>query len=147
MKFTVAGSRIICSRPDNTVEEEDFHRRVVEFDSHVDSVPPHVTARLTQGEIEELEHFLADRKRIRANPTEIDMLEALPVLLREARETLDSVDRINEAMYRQLDTSISEMRVALENVRPAPKGSPTRVKKMHDSEVQKKRLEDIKQGL
>ena len=81
MRFTVAGNKVICSRLDKTVEGEDKYRQVVGFDAHLDEVPPHVAARLTQGEIEELEHFLADRKRIQGNPAEVNMLEVLPELI------------------------------------------------------------------
>lgn len=147
MKFTASGGKIVCSRLDNTSEENGVYRHVVEFDSQVDTVPPHVIARLTAGEVDELETFISDRKRIRANPMEKNMLEALPGLLRESKAVLDSVDRINETMYEDLVASISEMRAALEDVRPAPKGSPTPIRNMRDDEVQKQRLENIRQRL
>jgi hypothetical protein len=68
MKFTIAGSRIICSRKDNTANAKDAYRRVVEFDAHVESVPPHVAARLTSGELEHLKEFMADRQRRKGGP-------------------------------------------------------------------------------
>ena len=147
MKFTIAGSRIICTREDNTVDEEGAYRRVVEFDAHVDSVPPHVAARLTAGEIEQLAAFMADRKRIQANPVEKNMLEALPTLLEEATEILGSVDRVNETMYRQLAKAIAGLSAALNSVKPAKKGSPTAVNRMRNSEAQKERLENIRRNL
>ncbi|MFQ5575156.1 MAG: hypothetical protein ACE5E0_05990 [Terriglobia bacterium] len=148
MKFTVAGSKIICSRIDNTVEEEaDTYRRVVDFDAHLDTVPPHVVAKLTQGEIEELEHFLADRQRIQANPAEVNMLEALPELIGEAAEALESVNRLNKTMYQKLASAVEQLREALENVRPKSDGRLTPVEKMRDSEALKQRLENIKQEL
>lgn len=150
MKFTVAGSRIICSRADNTVEDDGAYRHVVEFDAHVDSVPPHVAARLTSCEADQLKAFIADRKRIQANPIEKNMLEALPDLLGEATEILDSVDEVNGTMYEKLSKSIAELSKCLENVRPAAlgnKGKPTPLKGMRDSEAQKERLQNIKQEL
>jgi hypothetical protein len=147
MKFTVAGSKIICSRVDRTSEGADTYRRVVQFDAHVDSIPPHVAARLTQGEMDELKQFLADRRRIQANPAEKNMLEALPGMLDEATEVLESVDSINKTMYRQLATSIKRLTTALESIKPRSSGRITLVRKMRDSEALKERLENIKQKL
>ena len=145
MRFTVAGSKIICSRIDNTVEGADKYRAVVEFDEHLDVVPPHVAARLTQTEIEDLEDFLADRKRIQASPAKVNMLEALPELLDEATEILGQADRLNEAMYRKLHSSIGRLRRTLDGVKPGEKGQITPVRSMRKSEELKERLESIKQ--
>lgn len=149
MKFTVAGSRVICSRKDTTRRAEPTYKRVVEFDAHVDSVPPHVAARLTQREIEQLESFIADRRRIRANPAGKNMLEALPGLIEEATGILDSVDQLNAEMCEKLKTSIAALRTALDRVRPADDDDDrlTSVPNMHGSEAQKERLEYIKRGL
>jgi hypothetical protein len=146
MQFTVAGSRIICSRRDHTVEDEETYRRVVEFDANVDKVPPHVAARLTRGEIQQLSGFLADRQRISANSAERNMLEALPGLLAEAAEVLDSVDAVNASMYEQISSSIDAVRTALEKVRPEESASEmTRIRSMRESEAQKERLRKIGQ--
>lgn len=147
MKFTVAGNKIVCSRKDNTVKSDDAYRRVVEFDCHVEGIPAHVSARLTTSEIKQLKEFLADRKRIQANPAEKNMLEALPGLLRESTEILNSVDRVNKTMYKQLSTSIKQLMEALNNVKPTVTRSPTRVNRMRNSEAQKERLEKIKQEI
>ena len=147
MRFTVAGSKIICSRIDGTVEGTERYRRVVDFDAHLDTVPPHVEARLTQSEIEELESFLADRKRIQANPAEVNMLEALPELLDEATDILSSVDRLNDTMYRKLYSSIAQLIEKLDNVKPRHKGRLTPIRSMRKSEALKEKLENIKQDL
>lgn len=118
MRFAVAGSKIICSRIDNTVESADRYRRVVEFDAQLDAVPHHVAAKLIPSEIEELQRFLTDRKRIQANGVDVNLLEALPELLDEATDILDSADRLNETMYRKLHSSISRLRRTLEDVKP-----------------------------
>ena len=147
MKFEVAGSKIICSRIDTTVEDALRYRPVVEFDAHLDEVAPHVAAKLTQGEIDELQRFMADRKRIRANPAQVNMLEALPELIGEATEILTSVDRLNQAMYRQLHSAVTRLAEALENVKPRRKGNVTPLQRMDESEALKERLENIKQDL
>lgn len=147
MKFTVAGSRIICSRKDNTVADDEVYRHVVEFDAHVESVPPHVSAKLIASEIEQLKEFMADRQRIQANPAVINMLEALPGLLEEATDVLSSVERVNETMYSKLAAAIAKTSRALENVKPVSRGKPTPVNSMGSSEAQKERLENIKQEL
>lgn len=147
MRFTVAGSKIICSRIDNTVESDDRYRPVVEFDAHLDVVPPHVAAKLIPSEIEELEHFLADRKRIQANPAEVNMLEALPELLDEATDILGSIDRLNESMYRKLHSSIARLRRTLDDVKPGDNGQVTLVRTMRKSEALKEKLENIKQDI
>lgn len=148
MKFTIAGSRVICSRKDATRKAEPSYKRVVEFDAHVDSVPPHVAARLTKNEIGQLESFLADRRRIRANPAGKNMLEALPGLIEEATAIVESVDQLNGEMYDKLIASIAALRAALDNVKPADDDDRlTTVTNMHGSGAQKERLEYIKRGL
>ncbi len=147
MKFKVVDNRIICSRQDSTAKDDNVYRHVVEFDAHVDKVPPHVASRLTSGEVEELEQFMADRRRIRANPAERNMLEALPELLHEATEIIRSVDRLNKAMYEKLADSISDMQSALDNVKPSDEGQLTPVNNMRDSEAQKERLDVIRREL
>jgi hypothetical protein len=147
MKFEVAGSKIICSRIDTTVEDDTKYRPVVEFDAHLDEVAPHVAAKLTQGEIAELERYLADRRRIRANPTQVNMLEILPELIGEATEILKSVDRLNQTMYRQLHSSVARLADALDNVKPRHKGKVTPIRQMGETEALKERLENIKRDL
>jgi hypothetical protein len=147
MKFTVVGNRIVCCRKDRVAKTGQQYRHVVEFDSHVDSVPPHVAARLTKAEVEELKHFIADRKRIRANPAVTNMFEALPGLLHEATRTLQSVEQMNEALHDQLHAAVADLRTALANVKRASTGGPTPVRRMRHSEAQKERLEHIKQEL
>lgn len=145
MKFTVAGSKIVCGRIDKTVEEGNTYRPVVEFDLNIDSVPPHVAERLTQGEIEELEHFLADRRRIKAGPADKLMLEALPGLLNEATEILDSVDQVSAAMYKQLITSVGCLWSALDNAKPATNGHVRPDENMRDSKAQEGKSENTEQ--
>ena len=123
------------------------YRRVVDFDAHVESVPPHVSAKLITSEIEQLKEFMADRKRIQANPAEKNMLEALPELLREATDILDAVESINKTMYRKLSASIAKLSSALDNVKPVSRGGQTPVANMRHSEAQKERLKNIKQEL
>lgn len=147
MKFTVAGSRIVCSRKDNTAEVDETYRCVVEFDAQVETVPPHVAARLTHGETEELRHFLADRQRIQASSVEQNMLEALPGLLQEATQILQSAQQVNRTLYAQLATAIADMQSALENIKPAGNENPTPLRNMRHTEAQKQRLENIKQDL
>lgn len=147
MKFTVAGNKIICSRIDNTMEGADRYQRVVEFDAHLDTVPHHAAARMTRREVEELEHFLMDRKRIQENSAEVNMLEALPELVEEAIDILDSVSQLNETMYRKLNSSITRMAEALDNVKPKRKGRVTPIHGMRKSEALKERLANIKQEL
>jgi hypothetical protein len=130
------------------VEDVDKFRQVVAFDSHLETVPPHVAAKLTQSEIVELEHFLLDRKRIQANPTEANMLEALPELLAESTDVLNSVDELNESMYQKLCLSVASLTEALQSVKPRSKGrAVTPIRSMRESEVLKERLENIKQDL
>ena len=147
MKFTVAGSKIICSRKDNTVEGADQYRQVVTFDAHVKIVPPHVAAKLVQSEIVELEHFLADRKRIQSNPTEANMLEALPELLAQSTKILHSIDELNGSLHERLCSSLANMTETLQSIKRSPKERVTPIRGMRESEALKERLEDIKQDL
>ncbi|MGD2172770.1 MAG: hypothetical protein PVF80_11710 [Gammaproteobacteria bacterium] len=147
MRFTVAGSRILCSRKDNTAADGDCHRHVVSFDAHVDRVPPHVAAKLTRGEIEELESFLVDRKRIQANPVQVNMLEALPDLLDEAATELDAAGQLTEGLYRKLVSSVRRLSRVLDSVKPRSDSERKVVRNMRGSEVLKERLEDLKRNL
>jgi hypothetical protein len=147
MKFTVAGSKIICGRKDNTVQAAEQYRQVVTFDAHVRTVPPHVAAKLVSGEILELENFLADRKRIQSNPTETNMLEALPKLLVESTKVLHSVDELNGSLYERLRSSLANMTEELKGIRHRPNGREIPIQGMRESEALKERLEDIKQDL
>lgn len=147
MRFTVKGSRIICSRIDKTIDGKKKYRDVVEFDSHVDVVPPHVAAKLTQREIVELEGFLADRKRIQGSPAEVNMLEALPEIIGEATDMLDSAERLNDTLYRTLYESVSKLADALDSVKPRHGGRVTSIRSMRDSEALKERLEKIKRDI
>ena len=147
MRFTVAGSKIICSRKDNTVEDDEAYKRVVEFDAQVDSVPPHVAARLATCEVEELNVFFAERERIQADSVEKNLLEALPGLLQESTDILNAATSVNETMYRELSASINKLRGAMDNVKLVSRGEPQPVNRMASSEAQKERLENIKQDL
>ena len=149
MKFTIAGSKIICSRIDQTVEDCERYRTVVEFDSQVESVPPHVAAKLTRSEIADLESFLEDRKRIKADPLEINMLEALPELIEEVTEGLKSADQLNEDLYERLTRAIDGLTEELGTVSPEkPEGeTATGIRGMHPVEILKERLGHIKQDL
>ena len=147
MRFTVAGSKIICSRKDNTIEDDDAYKHVVEFDAQVGSVPPHVAARLATCEVEELNKFFAERERIQADSVGKNLLEALPGLLQESTDILNAATSVNEKTYRELSASIRELRGALDNVKPVSRGEPEPDKGMASSEAQKERLKNIKQGL
>lgn len=147
MKFTVSGSRIVCSRLDTTVPGNDTYRQVVQFDANVDKVPPHVEARLTSGEVKELEQILEDRRRIQQNSPEKNMLEVLPGLVRDATEILNSIEQLDQAMYEQLQVAIANMATALENVRPIHHDGSTTVDRLSESEAQKARLDNIRQEM
>lgn len=118
MKIEVAGSRIICSRPDNTVADGEAYRRVVAFDLHAPSVPRHVSKKLISSEIAQLHEFMADRRQIQADPGVKNMLETLPGTLREATGVLQSVNRVNNTMYKELADEIAIMQRALDDARP-----------------------------
>lgn len=149
MKFTIAGSKIICSRIDQTVEDGNRYRDVVEFDSQVNSVPPHVAAKLTRSEISDLERFLEDRKRIKADPLEINMLEALPELIEEVTEGLKSADQLNDDLYQRLTRAVDGLTEELGTVSPDKPhdDAATGIRDMHPMEVLKERLGHIKQHL
>lgn len=148
MNFTVAGNKIICSRKHKTARNADNFRQIVAFDAHLELVPPHVAAKLTKHEVEELEHFLQDRKRIQANPTEANLLEALPNLLAESAQALLSADELDRPLYLRLCSSVTSLTEALQSVRPRSKGRVTPIRQgMRESEALKERLEDIRQNL
>ena len=144
MKFTVAGNRIICSRKDNTVADATAYRHAVIFDAQVETVPPHVSAKLVTGEVEELKDFMADRKRIQENSAVKNLLEAIPGLLGEAADILNSVERVNQTMYDELSEAITITSRALDSVKPGSRGEPTAVNNKRHAEAQKERLVNIR---
>jgi hypothetical protein len=115
--------------------------------AHLDTVAPHVAARLKPEETKQLEEFLVDRKRIQANPTEQNILEALPGLLKEATEILGSGDSVNKTVYKQLSESVAAFSEALHKVKLVSRGRLTMLKSMRGSQAQKERLRDIKEDL
>lgn len=121
MRITIDGSAIVCSRLDNTLEEDGIYRQVVEFDARVDSVPPSVAARLTSGEVLQLEEFLAERRRTPDNTAEMELLETLPGTLRDAIAVVNSVHEIDEAAYEELSRTLADLVIALENAKPGSK--------------------------
>ena len=147
MKFTVSGSQITCSRKNGSVENEDSYRKIVSFDAHLDTVAAHVAARLTPLETNQLEEFLADRRRIHTNPTEQNILEVLPGLLEVATGILESGDSVNDAVYKQLSDSVSTFSEAMEKVDIVSGGGPAALKRMRGSQAQSERLRDIMKGL
>jgi hypothetical protein len=147
VRFRVAGSKIICSRKDSSIENDEAYKRVVEFDAQVDSVPPHVAARLATCEVEELQCFFAERERIQAGSVEKNLLEALPGLLKESTDILNAAISVNETTYRELSASIRKLRGALNNIKPVSRGELQPLKGMAGSEAQKERLENIKRDL
>lgn len=147
MKFTVVGNQIICRRKNGTAENKDPYQKIVAFDAHLDTVAPHVAARLKPEETKQLEEFLVDRKRIQANPTEQNILEALPGLLKEATEILGSGDSVNKTVYKQLSESVAAFSEALHKVKLVSRGRLTMLKSMRGSQAQKERLRDIKEDL
>jgi hypothetical protein len=98
-------------------------------------------------ETKQLEEFLVDRKRIQANPTEQNILEALPGLLKEATEILGSGDSVNKTVYKQLSESAAAFSEALHKVKLVSRGRLTMLKSMRGSQAQKERLRDIKEDL
>jgi hypothetical protein len=144
MKFTVAGNRIICSRKDNTVANAAAYRHAVMFDAQVESVPPHVSAKLVTGEIEQLNDFMADRKRCQENSAVKNLLETIPGLLGEAADILNSVERVNPGIYGELSEAIKITSRALDSVKPESRGEPAAVNNMRYSEAQKARLVNIR---
>lgn len=147
MRFTVAGSKIICSRKDNTADDDETYKRVVEFDAQLGAMPPHVATRLATCEVEELNRFFDERERIQADSVEKNLLEALPGMVQESTDILDAATSVDETTYKELSASIRKLRDALDNVKPVSSGEPQPVKGMRDSEAQKERLENIRQIL
>ena len=144
MKFTVCGSRIVCSRKDRAAADDDVYTIVVEFDAHLQTVPTHVAARLTNGEVAQLKAFMTERQRIQGKPAERNLLEALPGLLEDATDILEQVEQVNDETYRSLSVSIGELNDALRRVKPAHRDNAAPIKNMRKSEAQKERLENIK---
>lgn len=118
MKIIIAGSAVVCSRIDNTLEDNNVYRQVAEFDADVDSVPPNVAARLTSGEVLQLEEFLAERRRLPSDTVETNLLEVLPGSLRDAIAVIESVNEINEVTYEELTRTLADLAIALENAKP-----------------------------
>jgi hypothetical protein len=115
MKFRFEGSKIVCSRVHDTDGGQQLDD-VVEFDAHLDIVSAHVAARLTTSEKQQLERFLADKQRLQSRSTHRLILEALPGLIDKVRGVLDSADRIDESLHRQMTEANKRLGAALGSV-------------------------------
>jgi hypothetical protein len=112
MRFSFDGLKIVCKRTVNKVVGETL-TDVVEFDAHVDAIPPHVMALLTPSERKELDHFLVEKERLQGTLEDTVVLEALPTLIEKVRGLLATLDRIDEGLHQQLTTSTNRLRDTL----------------------------------
>ena len=146
MKFSFEGNKVVCSRLRETDDGRELHD-IVEFDAHVDIVPAHVAARLSASETRELEHFLADKRRLQAKSDRRVILEALPGLIDRVRGVLDSTCQIDKTLHKQLSQANRRLGVARSEVSIIPEELESSLKTMGKSEALKKRLDIIKHGL
>ena len=155
MRFLVKGQSIHCVREkdllgdhDNQVSREHI---VTTFDARVDSVPPHVAAALLPEEVKQLEGWIEDRnklhKKMKDEPLDQTILEALPGLLRVSRNAIRSAGRMDENLFHEITSELSEIKLLLDDFDDLTKKKSLEIDEMQSDEVLAEQLNVIKKNI
>ena len=152
MEFITKGETIHCVR---TIKNQDSGKDasiiVASFDAHVNRIAPHVVTKLSPEEVKELELWLKDRTnlqiRLEGQSIEDTILEALPILLKQATQALKDADHLDSMIFHSINERLKELTEALENALQHTVTSRAGLKQMQNSEEQKERLDTIKKDI
>lgn len=148
MKFQVEGRQINCIRIEKDRKTGESEERVVAtFDAHLDFAAPHVAAMLTRNELEQLNLWLQDRKKIQSKSKQQTLLESLPKILQEATKALDTTPVLNEETLKELIMRMHAFAEALDDKLTTTSKRPEELKEMEPSDVLKEQLNVIKKDL
>lgn len=101
MQFSFEGSKIVCQRVQQTRKGVRLID-VAQFDAQVNTVPPHVAAKLSPIEVNDLKSYQIDKVRLQAKAEHRAILEALPTLIEKVRGVLVSVEQLDDKIHQQL---------------------------------------------
>ena len=152
MEFVTDDATIQCIRIVPGHEgSQDTRVVVATFDAAVETIAPHVAAKLSEIEIRELELWLEDRAQLHAElseiPTEIAALQALPQMITQACDSLGSLKELDRDTYQALMNAVSQLSDALAQVQNITEHDRTKLNHLQDSEELKEKLDAFKQNL
>ncbi|WP_163832259.1 hypothetical protein [Spartinivicinus ruber] len=116
MYFKIIGSRVQCIREQVSKDNILSEKVVASFDSHLTQVAPHVAAKLTIKEIEELELWLKERQTLKHRSSEYHLLEMLPEIISEANFTLSNLSYLDKKTIYKLNHAIESFTQNLNRV-------------------------------
>ncbi|MDI3326433.1 hypothetical protein QKW35_18800 [Pontibacterium granulatum] len=124
---------------------------VATFDSAVETIAPHVAAKLSEIEIRELELWLEDRAKLQAElnetPAEIAALKALPQMIDQACDSLGNLKELDRDTYQALMNAVSHLSDALAQVQNITENARTELNHLQDSEELKEKLDAFKHSI
>lgn len=152
MKFVNENSDIKCVRvmtgkTANSAKETV----VVTFDHQIETVPPHVAARLSRQEIKELEQWLKERSKLQAvleeSSVEKTLLETLPAFLQETTSALDEINTLDFNLFKSIKLSLLKLDRRLGEFHSVTEKEILDLDAMQDNEVLKEQLDALKSKL
>ncbi|WP_271270501.1 hypothetical protein [Aliamphritea hakodatensis] len=152
MEFITKEETIHCIRVGKNSNLGIENRTIVaSFDARINRAAPHVVTKLLPTEIEELELWLKDRRdlqaRLEGQAIENTILEALPILLRQAIYAVKYIDKLDSHVYFSIVENLKELSGVLENCTQYNADCRADLKQMKNSEEQKERLSMIKKNI
>ena len=152
MDFINETGKIKCLKEIHTYGDElPKQVEIASFDELVETVPPHVAAKLSSEEIKQLELWLKERENLKEKlqeaPLEKTVLETLPALIREAINALDEIDIIDPDLYKDIKLHLSEFDNKLNKLQQLTDDDTLDQNEMNDCEVLKEQLKTINKNL
>lgn len=157
MRFIIKGQSVHCIRgeqsfgSDTQTERQQQEHVVTTFDSRVDCVPPHVAAALLPEETAQLELWIKDRrmlhKKLKKQSIDTTILEALPGVLRAAKNSLSLTSSLDEELSSEIYKELIEVKKLLEDFDELVQKNSIEVEKMDSSEVLAEQLSVIKKNI
>ncbi len=124
---------------------------VATFGEQIDTVPPHVAAKLAEQEIKELERWLQERSALQAKldeaPVEKTLLETLPTLLQKVTGSLENIDALDMDLFKSIKISLLKLDRKLNDFHTLTEEEILELDTMQDNEVLKEQLITIKNKL
>lgn len=148
MRFVAGDHSVYCMRETQNphtgqLEEEEVAR----FNADLEVIAPHVAAALYADERRQLDRWLEERRAIRQEPKELQVLKALPQLLDEATTSIDAVDQLDEPVFADIARALSAFQLALKKFDDIEPDSDACPRVMDEDEALKERLKELRREI
>jgi len=148
MRFVAGDHSVYCLRevrnPKTGAIEED---EIASFGVELEVVAPHVAAALFSAERQQLEQWLQERRQIRQEPTELQVLRTLPQILSDAAEAIDHVDQLEAPVFADIVRSLSAFQLALKKFEGIEAEEDEGKAVMDEDEALKERLKELRREI